>query len=473
MYLEWIFIVAAMMALTEVAGFEVGSGSAVWGARAPHYSKSTLPRQTSVFIRNLVFVDNKTTKYYDFDMIRVKENVMKVIDEANLYLNQLSVGIIVVDIYQTMREDLSLQSFSEYRDQRRHKLPPHDFATLMSFKYPGGLAYVDAMCTSQSVSLCGFYPQEPRAMGAIYFHEIAHLVGVPHLPDNETLYVSNCKCANSDENDGKTKKECLKIPGFTHECTAQHFVNVIYKKKCLSTYPLFTRSEPLCGNSVVEDGEQCDCGIPSRCLDFNCQPYTCRYRMHPAFLIFLLVSAICTFVCCFFLVTYRYGACKMLGCFENFKRLQRRRRQNSSPYGTGQITMLAASPYQHRKLASPNSSEGSTSVLVINESQCMTLQRPKVPPPPPPVRATIRVDASNVFDTSRNTEDPDDISWKFRDFSDDETEEVEDSARFSSYPLPPGVATCPSYPTRAPINRVTVDLHNDRSENGTTTTSSC
>uniref|UniRef100_A0A0M3HM45 Cytochrome c oxidase assembly protein COX20, mitochondrial n=1 Tax=Ascaris lumbricoides TaxID=6252 RepID=A0A0M3HM45_ASCLU len=35
------------------------------------------------------------------------------------------------------------------------KLPRHDFAALISYRYAGGLAFVSGMCTSKAVMLCG------------------------------------------------------------------------------------------------------------------------------------------------------------------------------------------------------------------------------------------------------------------------------------------------------------------------------
>uniref|UniRef100_A0A1I7TJD9 Peptidase M12B domain-containing protein n=1 Tax=Caenorhabditis tropicalis TaxID=1561998 RepID=A0A1I7TJD9_9PELO len=440
-------------------------GAAVWGAKAPDYSLASTDPGTTIFIRSLIFVDNKTTAYYEFDMYRVKLNIMKMVDEANQYLNQLGIGLIVVGILQTNRGDLSLQSFHEYRNARLHKIPEHEFATLISYKYAGGLAYVNGMCSSHSVSLSGFYPNEPRAMGSIFFHEVAHLVGVPHRDVNESIYVPNCQCTPIDS---RKEDGCLKIPGFDHDCTVQQFVNTVYKNKCILKEPIFDESEPVCGNGVLEDGEDCDCGLPGRCSDLNCQPHTCRFFMHPFFLVLVLVSFIAFLVIATWFIVRRYTG-TMLNCFKMYK--SKHDRGNSSPYTNGQIQILAASPYQNRKM-SHSSISGSNTILVSNDSRFATIQRPKVPPPPPPSRpkTTIQVMAPGVgqpYETNK-------VFGSYResfydDFSDDEFEEQEVP---SAYPLPPGVPTCPSYPPNAPINRVTVDLQSPRTNSTATTSNS-
>ncbi|CAB3400354.1 unnamed protein product [Caenorhabditis bovis] len=444
--------------------FQIDYGAAVWGAKAPDYSLATVNPGTTIFIRGIIFVDNKTTNYYEYDMIRVKTNIMKMVDEANQYLNQLSVGLVIVGIYQTNRGDLSLQSFQEYRNARMDKLPDHEFATLISYKYAGGLAYVDGLCSSHSVSLSGFYPNEPRAMGSIFFHELAHLVGVPHRAINESLYVPNCACTPKMS---KGDEGCLKIPGFDHDCTVQQFINVIYKNKCLPNAIEFETSEPVCGNGVLEEGEDCDCGLPGRCSDFNCHPHTCTYFMHPFFLIAATVSLFLVTIT-WILIRRYFG--KMLNCF---KKYTNKHNKNSSPYMNGQIQILAASPYQNRKM-SHSSIAASGSIVVSNDSRFATIQRPKVPPPPPPPpKTTIRVVNSNSGQYGSEKVCKSYRESFYDDFSDDDFESDPEMEPPSVYPLPTGVPTCPSYSTaKAPINRVKVELHSPRTNSTTTTSNS-
>ena len=94
--------------------------------------------------------------------------------------------------------------------------------------------------------------------------------------------------------------------GFDHDCTAQYLANVLHKNRCLSRsprsndenvedgYPDWSVAETgelsMCGNGVVEEGEDCDCGLPNFCKDSNCIPVTCKRKIP----LFVFVSSECS-----------------------------------------------------------------------------------------------------------------------------------------------------------------------------------
>ncbi|KAF7639472.1 Peptidase M12B domain-containing protein [Meloidogyne graminicola] len=298
---------------------------AVWGDPAPDYSLAELDPFTNIYLYALLFVDLKMSDHYRRDHTVVKREVMRLAKEANNYFYQINLRLIVVDVLETFRDDLSLYTFELYRNSKMAQLPFHDFAVLISYRYAGGLAFVGGMCNSKSVMLAGFYPHNPEAMASIFFHEVAHLIGVPHRPENETLEVSNCACnnLNTPKQNPQNKKEnnererkleskssfisdrrlaaagCLKIPGFDQDCTLQLMVNLALRTRCLLREPkaeAHTYSLAICGNGVHEEGEECDCGLEEKCNEWNCEPEKCIRRWKPwavwllAFILCLIVS---------------------------------------------------------------------------------------------------------------------------------------------------------------------------------------
>ena len=43
-------------------------------------------------------------------------------------------------------------------------------------------------------------------------------------------------------------------------------------------YSFFKSQE--CGNMFVEEGEECDCGLPGRCDNPCCNPHTCKLHVN-------------------------------------------------------------------------------------------------------------------------------------------------------------------------------------------------
>ncbi len=49
-------------------------------------------------------------------------------------------------------------------------------------------------------------------------------------------------------------------------------LKVLFLKSCNDLVP----NLPVCGNMVIEAGEDCDCGFPGDCTETCCNPSTCK-----------------------------------------------------------------------------------------------------------------------------------------------------------------------------------------------------
>ncbi|XP_074240370.1 disintegrin and metalloproteinase domain-containing protein 2 isoform X4 [Saimiri boliviensis] len=69
-------------------------------------------------------------------------------------------------------------------------------------------------------------------------------------------------------------------------CSIEDFAHFISKQKsqCLHNQPrldLFFKQQPVCGNAILEAGEECDCGTEENCTFFGatcCDSATCRFK---------------------------------------------------------------------------------------------------------------------------------------------------------------------------------------------------
>ncbi|KIH61095.1 reprolysin family zinc metalloprotease, partial [Ancylostoma duodenale] len=128
-------------------------------------------------------------------------------------------------------------------------LPTHDVAILIRHRYEGGIAYVNGVCKRTAVGIAGFFPEAPYEYASVFFHELSHLLGLSHTSTAE------CHCSK------KNRGNCLRIDGFDHECSAQALIDLLPSIECLGEPQRIPRTVlALCGNGIVEDDEDCDCG---------------------------------------------------------------------------------------------------------------------------------------------------------------------------------------------------------------------
>ena len=91
------------------------------------------------------------------------------------------------------------------------------------------------------------------------------------------MFVGNCTCTDPSGNCIMMAKLSLVLipPMQWSSCSEIEFFNSIFTFGCINNHPyILSIAEPVCGNGIVEDGEECDCNGPevsikqtvSRCL---------------------------------------------------------------------------------------------------------------------------------------------------------------------------------------------------------------
>uniref|UniRef100_A0A9J2Q3M3 Peptidase M12B domain-containing protein n=1 Tax=Ascaris lumbricoides TaxID=6252 RepID=A0A9J2Q3M3_ASCLU len=203
------------------------------------------------YIETLLIVDSDVLRFYGRDMKKLRRAVKSLMQALDLYLYQIDLRIIVVDIIELNVHNVTLEYMVNYRSEKYAHLPEHDLAILISNAYEGGIAYVNGICSRSAVGIIGFFADAPMEYASIFFHELAHLLGLSH----DALV--SCACNSIDSDEG-----CLKIDGFDYDCSVQALVEKLPEHICIQSPPQSVPKTALavCGNQIVEQHEECDCG---------------------------------------------------------------------------------------------------------------------------------------------------------------------------------------------------------------------
>lgn len=212
------------------------------------------------------------------------EDVITVLNVINAHFSPLEVVIVLMALKIWNKENLIdvetkltplLRRFCTWKKQNFDHLVRHDVGHLF-VNYPygisTGMAYVGGIC--HSGFNCGI--ESFRGLSATSFaqtvsHELGHNLGMFHDESKNT-----CTCG---------RKSCIMYPmkgdsvTFSN-CSFDRYFQTTYIKACLydspNTQDIVTLTK--CGNGVVENREDCDCGTLQLCLKDPCCQDNCALK---------------------------------------------------------------------------------------------------------------------------------------------------------------------------------------------------
>nr|XP_047904013.1 disintegrin and metalloproteinase domain-containing protein 9-like isoform X3 [Anser cygnoides] len=133
-----------------------------------------------------------------------------------------------------------------------------------------GFAWKGMMCQPNSVGVVSFPGQDTISDVMTLAHEIGHSLGFDH-DDAKQFHdqFCNCNCTHRGCIMRSSPGSCL---AFSNCTMREYYDEVIRKNKpCLFNIPsLKPFLFELCGNGVLEKGEECDCGTDEACLESGC-----------------------------------------------------------------------------------------------------------------------------------------------------------------------------------------------------------
>ncbi|XP_028990606.1 disintegrin and metalloproteinase domain-containing protein 9 [Betta splendens] len=240
------------------------------------------------YIELALVVDNLRYNFKNKNTTAVRVEAVEIANLVDGYFNLLNVRAILVDlVIFTDANPFSVSGaagdvLSSFATWRKNFLVPkvrNDIGHLIvgqKTSYSGGIlgvAFVGTVCSqSASAGISVFSDNSLPYYSTVVAHEMGHNMGMSH---DDT----RCSCNNGGP--------CIMhstAAGSTifSTCSSDDFESLVSRGGgvCLKNQPPASSviSIPVCGNALVEQGEQCDCGKPQDCKNKCCDAATCTLK---------------------------------------------------------------------------------------------------------------------------------------------------------------------------------------------------
>uniref|UniRef100_A0A3Q2GTU3 ADAM metallopeptidase domain 20 n=1 Tax=Equus caballus TaxID=9796 RepID=A0A3Q2GTU3_HORSE len=232
------------------------------------------------FLELVVVVDHLRYVHSQSNVSVVQTEVVSVVNILDALYGPFELDIILTGLEiwtegnQVATDDIYrvLEDFGLWKYLQLDARLPHDIAHLFIKKHFGitiGLAYVGGVCQSPHNSGVDVFEDRSLLLFALLVsHELGHNLGMAH--DDQW-----CVCA---------LEFCIMYPSrqvtdrFSNCSYAQYWDNSFRSGICIQPPPYTWDILQYCGNLVVEEGEECDCGTTHQCIKDPCCLLNCTLK---------------------------------------------------------------------------------------------------------------------------------------------------------------------------------------------------
>ncbi|KAM9837684.1 disintegrin and metalloproteinase domain-containing protein 9 [Aulostomus maculatus] len=245
--------------------------------------KRNLPQ--THYVELVLVVDNLRYLFKKSDETAIRQEMVEMANLLDGYYKQLNIRVVLVglEIFKDANPfevegspgDV-LGNFVKWRKSVLLRKIRHDVGQLIvgqSGPYAGGvlgMAFVGSVCSvTSSGGINVFNDDNLVSASTVVAHEMGHNLGMNHDSDN-------CRC------DGKSCIMAASAGGTASfsSCSARDFETLILRGggMCLKNQPSLSDvvGTATCGNGLLEEGEECDCGTPKECKSKCCDAATCK-----------------------------------------------------------------------------------------------------------------------------------------------------------------------------------------------------
>ncbi|XP_031247096.1 LOW QUALITY PROTEIN: disintegrin and metalloproteinase domain-containing protein 25-like [Mastomys coucha] len=233
------------------------------------------------FLDLALVVDRERIRYHNNNTSHVLVEIFTIINIINEIYFALDIEVLLIGVEMwnegnhvpVDRMEILLEEFCVWKTISLNIRIPNDIAHIFVNRYFGnllGLAYVGSVCVpSHNCGVDRLLGRNLWFFGHIIAHEMGHNLGMRH--DS-----SSCTCGS---------KNCLMSPTYNanpefSNCSYAAFWTTFATTNCLrkekKSIGIF--GTQFCGNGVVDDGEQCDCGDWHMCRADQCCNPSCTLK---------------------------------------------------------------------------------------------------------------------------------------------------------------------------------------------------
>ncbi|XP_049823271.1 disintegrin and metalloproteinase domain-containing protein 11 [Aethina tumida] len=250
-------------------------------------------REATKYIETAMVIDKAMfEKRNGSTRIDVVHDSIQVANIADLYFRTLNtrVSVVYIETWQggnqaqiDRNQDIgkALSNFNDYTSRKLFKVDKDTTQLLTGEVFVGGeagMAVPATVCTPKSVGISvDINTYEPHLLAGTMAHMIGHNIGMGHDDGREECFCRDWHgCIMAQAIVGLDNVQPYKFS----ECSRSDYIDRLRTGNgiCLLNKPNELETHRSCGNSVVEEGEDCDCGSIDNChkVDPCCDPITCK-----------------------------------------------------------------------------------------------------------------------------------------------------------------------------------------------------
>uniref|UniRef100_A0A1B0CAS2 Uncharacterized protein n=2 Tax=Lutzomyia longipalpis TaxID=7200 RepID=A0A1B0CAS2_LUTLO len=252
-------------------------------------------REATKYIETALIIDKAMfEKRNGSTRAEVVHDAIQVANIADLYFRTLNtrVSVVYIETWQQSNKaqidggkDISraISNFNDYTSRNLFKIDKDTTQLLTGETFAGGeagMSVPETVCTPKAVGISvDINVYEPHLLAGTMAHMIGHNIGMGHDDGREECYCRDWHgCIMAQSIVGSDNVQPYKFS----ECSRSDYIDAlrIGHGLCLLNKPNELEVRRNCGNKIVEEGEECDCGSFEDCEEKDpcCDPITCKLK---------------------------------------------------------------------------------------------------------------------------------------------------------------------------------------------------